>query len=162
MIFRSLAIVLCLLFSQTLTAQGGGIHDFDLKTDGILLGTGLFTFGLGISACLAELAAYIFTEHGLRATCLSTRYTSPRDQLVFLRQTDVVLAFSFPPYSRQTPDVLQEAIERGATTLAITDHLSAPVSGRVARLARGPPFEPRTAVYSGAQRVLQRHAALRI
>lgn len=94
----------------------------------------IFTFGLGISACLAELAAYIFTEHGLRATCLSTRYTSPREQLVFLRRTDVVLAFSFPPYSRQTPDVLQEAIERGAATIAITDHLPAPASS-VARHA---------------------------
>ena len=102
---------------------------------GVLAGADhIFTFGLGISACLAELAAYIFTEHGLRATCLSTRYTSPREQLVFLRQTDVVLAFSFPPYSRQTPDVLQEAIERGAATIAITDHLSAPASA-VARHA---------------------------
>lgn len=88
----------------------------------------VFTFGLGISAYLADFASYLLTEHGLRATCLATRFTSPREQLVFLRPSDVVLAFSFPPYSGQTLEVLEEASERGAPTIAITDKATAPAA----------------------------------
>lgn len=85
-----------------------------------------FTFGLGISAYLAELAAYLFTEHGLRANRLSTHFTSPREQLVTLRDSDVLMVFSFPPYSLQTLEVLEEASRRNAKTIAITDRLGAP------------------------------------
>jgi DNA-binding MurR/RpiR family transcriptional regulator len=86
----------------------------------------VFTFGLGISAHLAELAAYLFTEHGLRANRIRTHYTSPREQLVTMREGDVLVAFSFPPYSRQTLEVLKEAGERDMKTVAITDRLGAP------------------------------------
>ena len=87
-----------------------------------------FTFGLGISAHLAELATYLFTEHGLRANCFSTHFTSPREQLVTMRPGDVLMAFSFPPYSRQTLEMLEEATGRGMTTIAITDRLGAPAA----------------------------------
>jgi len=86
----------------------------------------VFTFGLGISAYLADLAAYLFTEHGLRSTCLATRYTSPREQLVVLRPSDLVIAFSFPPYSRQTLEVLEESRDKGVPTVVITDKTTAP------------------------------------
>lgn len=86
----------------------------------------VFTFGLGISAHLAELAAYLFTEHGLRANCIGTQFTSPREQLVTMRKGDVLVAFSFPPYSRQTLEVIGEACKRGMKTIAVTDRLAAP------------------------------------
>ena len=86
----------------------------------------IFTFGLGISAHLAELAAYLFTEHGLRANSFGTHFTSPREQLVTMRESDVLMVFSFPPYSRQTLEVLGEAREKGMKTIAVTDRLSAP------------------------------------
>jgi len=86
----------------------------------------VFTFGLGISAQLAELAAYLFTEHGLRANRLSTHFTSPREQLVTMRRGDVLVVFSFPPYSRQTLEMLDEARQRSMQTVAVTDRASAP------------------------------------
>ena len=86
----------------------------------------IYSFGLGISAYLADFAAYLFTEHGMRSTCLTTRYTSPREQLVVLRPTDLVIAFSFPPYSKQTLEVLEEAGERGVPTVVVTDRPTAP------------------------------------
>lgn len=94
----------------------------------------IFTFGLGVSAHLADLAAYLFTEHGLRATAFGTRFSSPREQLVILRPTDLVMAFSFPPYSRQTLEVLEEARDRGIETIAVCDRPSAP-AGVIARHA---------------------------
>ena len=62
-----------------------------------------YTFGMGVSAHLAELAAYTLTQIGIRAICLSPRYSSPREQLVTLKPGDLVLVFSFPPYSKQSP-----------------------------------------------------------
>ena len=88
----------------------------------------VFTFGLGISAHLADLATYIFTEHGVRCSSLDSRFTSPREQLVVLRPGDVVLGLSFPPYSGETIDVLKEVHERQLTTVAITDRPSAPAT----------------------------------
>ena len=88
----------------------------------------VFTFGLGVSAHLAEIASYLFTEHGLRSNSFSTHFTSPREQLVTLRATDVLVVFSLPPYSRQTLEVLEEAVERGMKTIAITDRPSAPAA----------------------------------
>ncbi|MDJ0911216.1 MAG: MurR/RpiR family transcriptional regulator [Woeseiaceae bacterium] len=86
----------------------------------------VYTFGLGISAYLADFASYLFTEHGLRSNCLATRFTSPKEQLVALRPSDVVITFSFPPYSKQTLDVLSEASERGIPTVVVTDRPTAP------------------------------------
>ena len=88
----------------------------------------IFTWGVGVSAHLAGLAAYLFTEHGLRSHALDHRFSNPREQLVTLRSRDLVLVFSFPPYSRQTLELLDASKERGALTVAITDRPSAPAA----------------------------------
>ncbi len=86
----------------------------------------VFTVGFGISAYHADFASYLFTQHGLRSNCLATRFSSPREQLIGLRPSDLVLAFSFHPYSKQTLDVLTESRERGSPTVVITDRATAP------------------------------------
>lgn len=89
----------------------------------------VFCFGLGISAYLADLASYLLTEHGVRASSQGARFTSPREQLVVLRPTDVVLVFSFQPYSPQSLEVLEEARARGLDSVAVTDRATAPAAG---------------------------------
>ncbi len=86
----------------------------------------IFTVGYGISAYHADFASYLFTEHGLRSTCLETRFTSPREQLITLRPSDLVLAFSFPPYSKQTLEILEESKQRGIPAVVVTDRATAP------------------------------------
>ncbi len=86
----------------------------------------IFTVGFGISAYHADFASYLFTEHGLRSTRLATRFTSPREQLIVLRPSDLVVAFSFPPYSKQTLDILEESRQRGIPTIVVTDRATAP------------------------------------
>jgi DNA-binding MurR/RpiR family transcriptional regulator len=93
---------------------------------------GVFTFGMGVSAHLAELAAYTLLQVGVRAANLSTRFSSPREQLVAVTPGDVVIVFSLPPYSRQGLDVLDEAASLGVPSVAVTDRVTAPA----ARLAR--------------------------
>jgi DNA-binding MurR/RpiR family transcriptional regulator len=88
----------------------------------------VYTFGLGISAHLAALTTYLLTQIGVRSTALATSYSSPLEQLVTLRPTDLVLAFSFPPYSRQTLELVGEAERRGVPTVALCDRPTAPVA----------------------------------
>jgi DNA-binding MurR/RpiR family transcriptional regulator len=88
----------------------------------------VYAFGMGVSAHLAEIACYNLTQIGLRATPLSTRFTSPREQLVTLREQDLLIALSFPPYSRQTLDLLTDAAARGAATVALCDRPAAPAA----------------------------------
>ncbi len=92
----------------------------------------VYTFGLGISAHLADLMTYLLTQVGLRANALSSRFSSPLEQLVALRPSDCVCVFSFPPYSRSTIDMVREAAGRGFPTVAITDRATSPV-GQIAR-----------------------------
>jgi DNA-binding MurR/RpiR family transcriptional regulator len=93
----------------------------------------VYTFGLGISNHMASLMSYLLTQIGLRSTQLSTGYSSPAEQLVCLRATDLLVTFSFPPYSRRTVDLVREATSRGVSTLAICDRRSSPAA-RLARL----------------------------
>jgi DNA-binding MurR/RpiR family transcriptional regulator len=87
-----------------------------------------YTFGMGVSAHLAEIAAYSLVQIGVRAVPMSTRFSAPAEQLVTMGTGDLCLALSFPPYSRQTGDVLEEAKAIGAETVLICDRLTAPAA----------------------------------
>ncbi|MDJ0839274.1 MAG: MurR/RpiR family transcriptional regulator [Acidobacteriota bacterium] len=87
-----------------------------------------YIFGLGISSILADLSAYLFTQIGLRATVLTTRFSSPLEQLVVLQPKDMLMVFSYPPFSAQTIEMVKDAHSRSITTLAVTDRLTAPIA----------------------------------
>jgi DNA-binding MurR/RpiR family transcriptional regulator len=86
------------------------------------------TFGMGVSAHLAELAAYTLLQVGLRTHNLSTKFSSPLEQLVAAVPTDIVMVFSLPPYSRQGLDMLAAAGDLGIRTVAVTDRVTAPAA----------------------------------
>lgn len=88
----------------------------------------VYTFGIGISAFLCELLTYLLTQLGLRATTLSNKFSSPLEQIGALRPSDMLVVFSFPPYSRHTLEMVREAAAHGIPTAAICDRLTAPVA----------------------------------
>jgi len=90
----------------------------------------VYTFGMGISATLAELAAYTLVQVGVAAHPMSTGFSSPREQLVALKKTDLVLVISLPPYSRQSLELVDAAAEAGAATVVLSDRLIAPPARR--------------------------------
>lgn len=92
----------------------------------------VYVFGQGISSHLAGVMCYLLAQIGIRASRLSTGFSSPLEQLVVLRPTDMLVVFSFPPYSRSTLELVRRAIDDGIPTLGICDRLSAPV-GTLAR-----------------------------
>jgi len=87
------------------------------------------TFGMGVSALLAELAAYTLLQVGVRASCLSTAFSSPREQLVGIDSDDVLMVFSLPPYSKQSLAILRDAAELEISTVAVSDRLTSPAAG---------------------------------
>lgn len=94
----------------------------------------VYAFGMGISSYLVDLACYNLMQVGIRAVALSARSTSPCEPVVLMSERDVVLVLSFPPYSRQSLDLLREAAARGVGTIAVTDRPTSPAA-RQARLA---------------------------
>jgi DNA-binding MurR/RpiR family transcriptional regulator len=101
---------------------------FSAVAEALFAGERVHTFGMGVSALLAELAAYTLLQVGVRAACLSTVFSSPREQLVGVGSNDVVVVFSLPPYSRQSLAILSDARELGIRTVAVSDRLTSPAS----------------------------------
>ncbi len=87
----------------------------------------VFCFGLGASSILAEYAAYLFGQIGLRASA-SNCHSAVMELLVILKPGDHLCCFSFPPYSAPTIDLIRAARERGITTTAFCDRYSAPAA----------------------------------
>ena len=112
------------------TIEGIDRSTFAEAADSIFRADHTYVFGMGVSAHLAELAGYTLTQIGVRATTLSTRFSSPREQLVTLRPSDLLLTLSFPPYSRQSLEMLSDARARGAFTIAVCDRLTSPAASR--------------------------------
>ncbi len=88
----------------------------------------VYLFGLGISAVLADLARYWLVTVGLRASVLSGRVTNPEEEASVIRRRDVLMTFSFPPYSRATIDMVQNLKRRGVRTIVISDRYTAPAA----------------------------------
>lgn len=103
---------------------------FTAIADKVFSADHVYTFGMGISAHIAELAAYALVQIGIAAHPLSTGYSSPREQLVTLDRNDLLLVVSLPPYSRQSLEMVAAAREIGATAIALSDRLTAPASRR--------------------------------
>jgi DNA-binding MurR/RpiR family transcriptional regulator len=88
----------------------------------------IYSFGVGISTHFAEIFTYLLIQIGLRATSLSPGFSSPLEQTVSMRPTDLLVVFSFPPYSRQTLDLVRTVRDKGVPTAALTDRLTAPIA----------------------------------
>ncbi len=109
-------------------AEGNEIKSFNQAASAIAGAGVVHCFGAGASSIFAEYAAYLFSQIGLRAAPLSTRFTSPLEQLITWKSKDLLCCFSFPPYSNSTIALLKAVRKRQMTTVAFCDRLSAPVA----------------------------------
>jgi DNA-binding MurR/RpiR family transcriptional regulator len=101
---------------------------FDRAVAALRRARAIHVFGLGISAHLASLFAYLLTQLGRRATPLATSFSSAIEPLVPLGAEDLVVAISFPPYSRATIALVREAAKRGIPTLVLSDRATSPAA----------------------------------
>jgi len=88
----------------------------------------VYTLGLGISSLMAQALAYSLNQVAVHATALIHDCETFIEQLPFIGPADLVIAFSFPPYSRETVDLVKAAAARRIRVVGITDKLTAPVS----------------------------------
>ncbi len=88
----------------------------------------VYTLGLGISSLMAQALAYSLNQVAVHATALIHDCETFIEQLPFIGHADLIIAFSFPPYSRETVELVKAAAARRIRVVGITDKLTAPVS----------------------------------
>jgi len=88
---------------------------------------GIYTLGIGISSHLARLAAYLLNQAGVRTLFCGRDEHSFIEKLINLSAKDALLAFSFPPYSKETVEAVKFCSKRGVVCLSVTDRPTAPI-----------------------------------
>jgi len=96
--------------------------------DLILKSERVYTMGLGISYLLAEILSYQFCQVGIDAKIVSHNYSSFMEQVIYMNRKDVLIAFSFPPYSKETVEALNYAKRKGIKTISISNKQASPIS----------------------------------
>jgi DNA-binding MurR/RpiR family transcriptional regulator len=87
----------------------------------------VYALGIGISSLLARLGAYLLNQAGLKSYFCGQDEHSFLERLINLTKKDVLLSFSFPPYSKKTIEAVKFCYERGITCLSVTDRPTAPI-----------------------------------
>ncbi|WGW10943.1 SIS domain-containing protein [Saxibacter everestensis] len=87
-----------------------------------------FITGAGKSFAYASLLATDLSAGLSHVTLVDGAIVRPLDLLSELRQTDLLIAFSFRRYRRETISVATEFARSGGTVIAITDDASAPLA----------------------------------
>jgi DNA-binding MurR/RpiR family transcriptional regulator len=87
----------------------------------------VYTVGLGISSLMAQTLAYSLNQVAVNSTALVHDCETFVEQLPFVAPSDLMIAFSFPPYSRETVELAKAAAARRIRVVGITDKLTAPI-----------------------------------
>jgi len=101
---------------------------FNVVIEKILKSDRVFTAGLGISYLLAEILAYQLTQVGVSSTVLHHSHTLFNEHLLFLNPKDLLIVFSFPPYSKETIEAAEFANKRKIDVIAVTNKSASPVT----------------------------------
>jgi len=81
----------------------------------------VYAIGVGISSCLAEMAAYLFNRVSINSSHLTYGPLKFTEKIINISRDDLVFAFSFPPYSRETIEAARYAREKGLKVISVTD-----------------------------------------
>ena len=84
------------------------------------------TMGLGISTYLAEFAYYLFNRVSIKSFTMQSGLTFA-EQIVNFERDDVVFAFSFPPYSRETIQAASYAQEKKIKVISVTNKVTSEI-----------------------------------
>jgi DNA-binding MurR/RpiR family transcriptional regulator len=101
---------------------------FDSSICMILKSKRVFTAGLGISYLLAEILAYQLTQVAVDATAFKNNYCPFSEQIPLLDKKDLIILFSFPPYSKDTIEAAKIASKKNINVIAITNKEASPIT----------------------------------
>ena len=90
----------------------------------------IYILGVRSAAAIASFLGFYFNLIFENVTLVNTASASEIfEQLLRVREGDVVIGVSFPRYSRRTVKALEFAHDQGATVVAITDSEASPLAG---------------------------------
>lgn len=101
---------------------------FSYVIDRILKSERVFTAGLGISYLLAEILAYQLTQVGISSSVLLHSHTLFNEHILFLNPKDLLIVFSFPPYSKETIEAAEYASKRKIDVISVTNKHASPAT----------------------------------
>jgi len=81
----------------------------------------VYTIGIGISSFLSEIATYLFTRVSINSNFMTHGALKFPEQIINISKDDVIFAFSFPPYSKETIEAARYAKEREIKVISVTD-----------------------------------------
>ena len=100
----------------------------------ILEASQVFAVGLGISSLMSRILAYSLNQVAIRCTPCVHDYESFMEQIHMIGQGDLLIAFSFPPYSRETIEFVKAVADKKRAVVAITDRVTSPISFYASRI----------------------------
>jgi DNA-binding MurR/RpiR family transcriptional regulator len=101
---------------------------FNYVIDRISKSERVFTAGLGISYLLSEILAYQLTQVGISSSVLKHSHTLFNEHILFLNPKDLLIVFSFPPYSKETIDAAEYANKRKIDVISVTNKHASPIT----------------------------------
>jgi DNA-binding MurR/RpiR family transcriptional regulator len=101
---------------------------FESAVQGILRAERVWTMGLGLSQLLSQLLAYQLNQVGINAASFRHGSSTFAEQAFFASPRDVVVAFSFKPYSQETVDTAQWLRKHRVPLIAVTNSTTAPIT----------------------------------
>ncbi|HOJ19419.1 MAG TPA: MurR/RpiR family transcriptional regulator [Ignavibacteriaceae bacterium] len=103
-------------------------NTFNKAVTAILRANHVYTAGLGISYLLSEILSYQLTQVGVKSSNFRRNSLLFLEQALFLGKNDLIIVFSFPPYSKETINLAKFCKDRKVRVIAVTDKQSAPAS----------------------------------
>lgn len=111
-----------------MTMDGIDRDEFSRIVDAIVAGKNLYILGVRSAAALSDFLTFYFNlifdnVHQIKTTLASEMF----EQMLRVREGDVVIGISFPRYSTRTVRAMEFARDQGATVVAITDSELSPL-----------------------------------
>ena len=110
-----------------LTLNGINPKSYKSAVSKISKANSIYTVGYNLSSFIAEITCYLLQRIGVKAFSANIGGRSLVDQLINIERSDVVIAFSLPPYSKETISAAKYAKEHGAKVISFTNSLTSPI-----------------------------------
>ncbi len=88
----------------------------------------VYAFGTNVSSILAHMTAYLFNQIGKETHCLDEGPFTVEEKILQLRKEDLLIFFSFYPYSRSTIEFARLVKFHGLPMISVSDNAHSPIS----------------------------------
>ena len=103
--------------------------DFNSAVDAIVRAEHVYIFGLRSSAAIASFMGFYFNFLFENVRVVNENSVSEVfEQILRIGKNDVMIALSFPRYSKRTIKAMRYAKDRQATVIGITDNVNSPIA----------------------------------